>query len=82
MLDARDQRPVRPPLHATGYSLLFEQINHILTVVHGHPQLFLKCRLPNRISFNVFDQCFCKVKTKAHVKRYAVALSQMFPTFI
>jgi len=25
----------------------------------------LKCRLPNRISFDVFGRCFCKVETKA-----------------
>ena len=25
----------------------------------------LKCRLPNRISFGVFDRCFCKVETRA-----------------
>ena len=25
----------------------------------------LKCRLPNRISFDVFDRCFCKVATRA-----------------
>jgi len=44
---------------------VFEQINHIRTVVYGHPQLFLKSRLPNRISFHIFDQCFCKVETRA-----------------
>jgi len=38
----------------------------IPTVVHGHPQLYLKCRLPNRISFDVFNQCFFKVKTRAY----------------
>jgi len=31
----------------------------------GHPQLSLKCRLPNCISFDVFDRCFCKVETRA-----------------
>ena len=36
------------------YNFLFEQINHIRTAVHGHPQLCLKFRLPNRISFEVF----------------------------
>jgi len=25
----------------------------------------LKCRLPNRISFDVFDRCFCKFDTRA-----------------
>jgi len=25
----------------------------------------LKCRLPNRISFDIFDRCFCKVETRA-----------------
>jgi len=34
------------------------------TALHDHPQLHLKCRLPNRISFDVFDQCFCKVETR------------------
>jgi len=27
-------------------------------------QLSLKCRLPNRISFDVFDRCFWKVETR------------------
>jgi len=43
---------------------MFEQINHVRTTVHGHPQLSLMCRLPNRISFDVFDRCFCKVETR------------------
>jgi len=44
---------------------VFEQINHIRTAVRGHPQLSLKCRLPNRIRFDVFDRRFCKVQTRA-----------------
>jgi len=47
------------------YNFLFEQTNHIRTAVHRHPQLSLKCRLPNRISVDVFDWCFCKVETRA-----------------
>jgi len=43
------------------YNFLFEQTNHIRTAVHGHPQLPLKCRLPNRISSGAIDRCFCKV---------------------
>jgi len=46
---------------------MFEQIkliNHIRTAVHDHPQLSLKRRQPNRISFDVFDRCFCKVETR------------------
>jgi len=49
---------------------MFEQIklvNHIRTAVHDHPQLSLlslKCRLPNRFSFDVSDRCFCKVETR------------------
>jgi len=35
------------------------------SAVHDHPQLFLKCRLPNRITVEVFDRCFCKVETRA-----------------
>ena len=49
-----------------SHHCMFEQIkwvNHIRTAVHDHPQLSLKCRLPNRISFDVFDRCFCKVDT-------------------
>jgi len=46
-------------------AFLFEQINHIRNTVHGHPQLSLKCRLLNRISFDVFDQSFCKVTMRA-----------------
>jgi len=53
---------------------MFEQINHIRTTVHGHPQLSLKCRLPNRISFDVFTGVFAKLK-RGHVKPCAVALS-------
>jgi len=57
----------------------FEQIkciNHTRTAVHDHPQLSLKCRLPSRTSFDVFDRCFCKVETRVlYVKRYSVALS-------
>ena len=46
-----------------SYHCVFEQINHIgTTIQHGHLQSSLKCRLPNRISF---DRCFCKVKTRA-----------------
>jgi len=47
------------------YNFLFEQINHIRTATPGHPQLSLKCKLLNRINFDVFDQCFCKVETRA-----------------
>jgi len=54
------------------YNFLSEQIKHIRTGIHGHPQLSLKCRLPNRISFDVFDRCSAKFKGE-HVKRYAVA---------
>jgi len=43
----------------------FDQTNKIRTAVHGHPQLSLKCRLPNRISLDVFDRYFCKVETRA-----------------
>jgi len=45
---------------------MFEEIkwiNHTRTAVYDHPQLSLKCRLPNPISFDVFDRCFCKVAT-------------------
>jgi len=48
-----------------SHHCMFEQINHIGTAVHGHPQLSLKWRLPNRIRFDVFDPCFCKVQTRA-----------------
>ena len=47
------------------YNFLFEHIEHIQTAAHGHSQLCLKCRLPNRISFEVFDWCFGKVETRA-----------------
>jgi len=40
-------------------------LNHIRTYVHGHAQLSLKCRPPNRINFDIFDRCFCKVETRA-----------------
>ena len=43
-------------------------MNHL----QGHPQLSLKCRWPNRISFDDFDGCSAKLK-RGHVKRYAVA---------
>jgi len=33
--------------------------------LQGRPHLSLKCRLPNRNSFDVFDRCFCKVETRA-----------------
>jgi len=33
-----------------SYNLLFQQTKYMRTAVHGHPQLALKCRLPNRIS--------------------------------
>ena len=48
-----------------SHHCVFEQINDIGTAVHGHLQLFLKCRLPNHISFDIFDRCFCKVETRA-----------------
>ena len=48
-----------------SHHCMFEQINHIGTAVHGHPQLSLKCRLKNRIRFDVFDRCFCKGETRA-----------------
>ena len=44
---------------------LFKLVNHIRATIHGHPQLFLKHKLPNRICFGVFDRCFCKVETRA-----------------
>jgi len=47
------------------FNFMFEQINHIRTAVHGHAQLFLKCRLPNCINFDIFDWCFCEVETRA-----------------
>jgi len=31
------------------------KLNHMRYAVHGHPQLFLKFGLPNRIGFDVFD---------------------------
>ena len=42
------------------------KLNYIRTAVHGHSQFSLKCRLPNRIRFDVFDQCFCKIETRAY----------------
>jgi len=39
-------------------------MNHIRTAVHDHPQFSLKCRLRNRISFDVFDRCFYKVEMR------------------
>jgi len=36
-----------------------------LRMVIGHAQLSLKCRLPNRISFDVFYPWMCKVETRA-----------------
>jgi len=48
-----------------GINFLFEQINRLRTAVRGHPQLPLKCRLPNLISFDVFDRCFCKFDARA-----------------
>jgi len=45
--------------------LPFEQINHIRTAVRSDTRLSLKCRLPNRITFDVCDRCFCKVETRA-----------------
>jgi len=32
----------------------FEQINYIRTAVPEHAQLSLKCRLPNRINFDLY----------------------------
>jgi len=34
-------------------------------MVIGHSQLPLKCRLSNRISFDLFYRCICKVETRA-----------------
>ena len=48
-----------------SHHCMFKQINHMGVAVHGHPQLSLKWRLPNRIRFDVFDRCFCKVETRA-----------------
>jgi len=48
-----------------SHQFMFEQINYMQTTVHGHSHLSLKCRLSNRISFDVFDRCFCKVETRA-----------------
>jgi len=56
------------------YVTVCEKVVPRLSWLRPCPQLFLKCRLPNRISFDVFDQCSCKVG-RGHVKRYAVALS-------
>jgi len=46
----------------------------IPTAVHGHPQLSVKCRLPNRISLTFTTGTSAKLK-RGHMKRYAVALS-------
>jgi len=49
-------------------------INHIRTAVHGH--LTPNClwgRLPNRISFDFFARCFCKVKTSACETQHSCA---------
>jgi len=48
-----------------SYHCMFKQIKQICTAVHGHHHLSLKCRLLNRTSFEVFDQWFCKVETRA-----------------
>jgi len=56
---------------------MFEQIklvNHIRTTVHDHPQLSLKFRLANRISFDILTGVFAKLK-RGYVKRCSVALS-------
>jgi len=65
------------------YNFLFEQIIHIRTAVHGHPQLSLKCKLPNRIWFDVFDRCFLKGGTREceTLNNCAKRLGQWFPTF-
>ena len=55
-------------------NFLFEQINHIRTAVHVHPQLSLNCRLPNRISFDFLTGASAKLKG-GHVKGYAFAIS-------
>jgi len=47
-----------------SHHCMFEQINHIRTTVPDHSHLSLKCRQPNRISFDVFDRCFRKVETR------------------
>jgi len=39
-------------------------VDHIRAAVHDHPQLSLKCRLPNPISLDVFERCFCSVETR------------------
>jgi len=41
------------------------QIKYTRTAIHGHPQPSLKCRLTSGIGFDVFDQWFCKVETRA-----------------
>jgi len=46
----------------------------IRSAVRGHPQLSLKCRLRNRISFDFLTGASAKLK-RGHAKRYAVALS-------
>jgi len=54
-------------LQSHQYHCMFEQtelVNHIRIAVHDHPQLSLECRLSNRIGFDVFDRCFCKVETR------------------
>jgi len=59
-----------------SHHCMFEQINHIRTAVHSHPQLSLKCRLPNCIRYDVLTGASAKLKRgHGHVKRYAVALS-------
>jgi len=51
------------PSHHCMFELI-KVANHIRTTVHDHPQLSLRCRLPNHINFDVFDRCFCKVETR------------------
>jgi len=41
---------------------IFKQINHVRTAVHGHPQLSLKCRLPNRINFDILTGASTKLE--------------------
>ena len=55
---------VSQPASAGKGTNMSEQIKHIRTAVHSQPNS-LKCKLPNRISFNVFDRCFCRVETKS-----------------
>jgi len=55
---------VSQPASAGKGTNMSEQIKHIRTVVHSQPNS-LKCKLANRISFNVFDRCFCRVETKS-----------------